>query len=275
MPKLRRMFSSVSAPFCWPTTATGRPSSREKPATIAASSPNRRSPWSSTTSVGHGLDELERVRPLDVARQLDPRPDVVGRGPLPSSASDRGTAVRAEPRPHRASSPAARSPSARPSDRNDSGRDAVADPAFVAAVGRRGRQIAAAAPASSSRSCRVGHDPVDEAVARTGTRRAGSPPAAPARSSRPATRAPAKPISAFGSARLTSPSGRERGKDAAGGRVGQHADVGHAGVAQALERGARLGQLHQRQRAFLHPRAAGRATTISGIRSRARTRRRG
>ncbi len=44
------MFSSVSAPFCWPTTATRRPSSRASPTTIAASSPKRRSPWSSTKS---------------------------------------------------------------------------------------------------------------------------------------------------------------------------------------------------------------------------------
>src|SRR5690349_10686384 len=50
MPKLRRMFSSVSAPFCWPTKAMRRPSMRAKPATIAVSSPKPRSPWSSMTS---------------------------------------------------------------------------------------------------------------------------------------------------------------------------------------------------------------------------------
>ena len=39
LPKLRRMFSSVSLPFCWPTNMIGRPSRRAKPATIAPSSP--------------------------------------------------------------------------------------------------------------------------------------------------------------------------------------------------------------------------------------------
>src|SRR3990172_318333 len=51
MPKLRRMFPSVSAPFCWPTKTMGRPSKRAKPATMAGSSRKRRSPCSSTTSV--------------------------------------------------------------------------------------------------------------------------------------------------------------------------------------------------------------------------------
>src|SRR5436189_172117 len=44
------MFSSVSAPFCWPITAILRPSSVASPATIAASSPKKRSPWSSMKS---------------------------------------------------------------------------------------------------------------------------------------------------------------------------------------------------------------------------------
>ena len=44
------MFSSVSAPFCCPMTTTRRPSIRASPATTAASSPKRRSPWSSTNS---------------------------------------------------------------------------------------------------------------------------------------------------------------------------------------------------------------------------------
>src|SRR5215207_2507283 len=50
MPKLRRTFSSVSAPFCWPTTATRWSPILAKPATIAGSSPYRRSPWSSMNS---------------------------------------------------------------------------------------------------------------------------------------------------------------------------------------------------------------------------------
>src|ERR671912_2496799 len=50
MPKLRRRFSSVSAPFCWPTTATLWPPIVANPATTASSSPKARSPWSSTNS---------------------------------------------------------------------------------------------------------------------------------------------------------------------------------------------------------------------------------
>src|SRR5664279_1501922 len=44
------MFSSVSAPFWWPTIMTRRPSIRAGPPTIAPSSPKRRSPWSSTNA---------------------------------------------------------------------------------------------------------------------------------------------------------------------------------------------------------------------------------
>ena len=45
--------------------------------------------------------------------------------------------------------------------------------------------------------------------------------------------------------------------DAAGGRIGQHDDVGLARLAQHLHRDGRARQLHQRQDAFLHARAAG------------------
>src|SRR3972149_1724762 len=41
MPKLRRMFSSVSAPFCWPTKTMGRPSRRGQPAAKAGGAPAR------------------------------------------------------------------------------------------------------------------------------------------------------------------------------------------------------------------------------------------
>ena len=51
MPKLRRIFSFVSRPFWWPTTATGTPRKIAKPAMIAGSSAYLRSPWSSTKSV--------------------------------------------------------------------------------------------------------------------------------------------------------------------------------------------------------------------------------
>ena len=46
------------------------------------------------------------------------------------------------------------------------------------------------------------------------------------------------------------------GGDAAGGRVGQHHDVGLAGLAQALHRDRGARHLHEREDALLHARAA-------------------
>ena len=69
---------------------------------------------------------------------------------------------------------------------------------------------------------------------------------------------------------------RERGEHAAGRRVGHDRDERHAGQPQALDRGHGLGQLHQGQRALLHPRAAdGRHDDERHPASRARPRRRG
>ena len=70
------------------------------------------------------------------------------------------------------------------------------------------------------------------------------------------TRAPAKPITR---ARLGDMDVAEHGVgggDAAGGRIGQHDDIGQLGRAQPLhgDRGAR--HLHQREHALLHARAA-------------------
>ena len=48
---------------------------------------------------------------------------------------------------------------------------------------------------------------------------------------------------------------RERGEHPARRRIGQDGQERHAGRAQALERGHGLGQLHERERALLHPRA--------------------
>ena len=46
-------------------------------------------------------------------------------------------------------------------------------------------------------------------------------------------------------------------RDAAGGRIGQHHDVGLARLAQHFDRHGRARHLHQREDAFLHARAAG------------------
>src|SRR5690242_11273496 len=58
------------------------------------------------------------------------------------------------------------------------------------------------------------------------------------------TRGPAKPMSAPGSATLTSP------------RRAQHADERQPGGPQPLERSHHLGHLHERQNPFLHARPA-------------------
>ena len=50
---------------------------------------------------------------------------------------------------------------------------------------------------------------------------------------------------------------REAGGHAAGGRVGQDGDVGQPRAVEPRQRRRHLGHLHQRQRAFHHPRAAG------------------
>ena len=50
---------------------------------------------------------------------------------------------------------------------------------------------------------------------------------------------------------------RERGRDAAGGGVGEHRDVGEPRLLEFRDRGGGLGHLHEREDALLHPRAAG------------------
>ena len=58
-------------------TTIRRPSMRANPPTIAGSSPNTRSPWSSMTSSAMCAEQVERARPPEVARQLDAPPDGV------------------------------------------------------------------------------------------------------------------------------------------------------------------------------------------------------
>ena len=113
--------------------------------------------------VGHRRDELERPRPVQVAGELDPRPDGVAADP-PSSAR-RGAAVRAADRRRRSR---ARSPTRSASERQERERPEARQsrPRRAGAVGRR------ASRTGSSRAgrrelvaqLRPGHDPVDEAV---------------------------------------------------------------------------------------------------------------
>ena len=157
--------------------------------------------------VGHRLDELERPRPAQVAGELDPRPDrrrvgdrrrAVGRR-LGRGRRRSGCAVAAgqlaDPVGER------REERQRPEGRRRRRR------------GRPGRRRRRRRATGSRRSSadqlvaqrRAARRRGRRSRARTGTRRAGSRPAAPARSCPAETRAPANPMSAFGSARLTSP----------------------------------------------------------------------
>ncbi len=74
MPKLCLMRESVSSPFCWPSTTMLRPPSRPTPPTMAASSPNTRSPASGVVVGDQPVDVALRVRPLGMARHLHPLP---------------------------------------------------------------------------------------------------------------------------------------------------------------------------------------------------------
>ena len=58
----------MSLPFSWPMTQTGVPRNRAKPPTMAASSPNKRSPESGVKSLDQPGDEIGAMRALRVAR---------------------------------------------------------------------------------------------------------------------------------------------------------------------------------------------------------------
>ena len=73
------MFSSVSAPFCWPITTIRRPSRRARPGHDRGVVAEQPVAVELDEVVGHGGDELERSRAVQVAGQLDARPDRVAR----------------------------------------------------------------------------------------------------------------------------------------------------------------------------------------------------
>ena len=232
------MFSSVSAPFCWPTTATGRPSSRARPATIAGSSPNRRSPCSSTNSsviasTNSSVCGRRRLRASWTRAQTRRRWDRCRwsasrswhRRSHPAGSPDR--ARRRRPRARRRARPGSRGTTAAGSRARPSRR--VSRRSL-----RRGPAGAAGAPTSSSRSSGRGDDPVDEAVAE---QELGALEALRQllrdRPGRDARAGEADERLRLGDVDVAD--GRERGEDAAGGRVGQDRDERHAGVAQPLD----------------------------------------
>ncbi len=179
MPKLRRTFSSVSAPFCWPMTTTRRPSIRAKPATIASSSPNSRSPWSSTNSSAISARN-SRVR---------------GRRRLRASwTRAQTTAFSSTGGGRRRGLPAF-------------GGLARRGPRMRSTTGglRLGRREEAQELGQLAAEVGPRHDPVNEAVAIQELRALEARRQLLTDRRRRPTRAPANPISALGSARFTSP----------------------------------------------------------------------
>ena len=184
---------------------------RANPATIAGSSPKPRSPCSSMTSSAISREQVERARAGEVARELDALPDGVLRidsarsldlavapAPWPSA----GLSGREQPVNHGRHRRRCRR-------RADDGRQERADrverggsPAAVAAIAgaRMNRSSAAISPRSSRRCTTRSMNPCSNRNSLRWKPGGSSWAIVPA-----ATRAPAKPISAFGSARLTSP----------------------------------------------------------------------
>ena len=283
MPKLRRMFSSVSAPFCWPTTTTRRPSIRAKPADDRLVIAEEPVAVELHEVVGDQGDELQGARPAKVPGELDTRPDaaLLVRDALAGTALAVAAGGRHGRPPWVDGAAAARPPRPRRLGRACDGCGArrSAD-ARVRRTGRRGseerqggsRRRRRPLPAPRARRLdRLRYRAARRArrAARSGRRHGRRSRGSNRNSARwkpggsscamvPGdTRAPAKPMSAFGSARLTSPTPRRsRTRHRSWGRRGR--DVRHPALPQALDGGHRLGQLHQRERPLLHPGAAGR-----------------
>ena len=107
-------------------------------------------------------------------------------------------------------------------------------------VAARGWQVAAAAPASVCAQLGARSRPGRRSRGRTGTRSAGSPRAASSPIVPAATRAPAKPMSALGSARLTSPRAANEAKTPPVVGSVIRLMYGTPAVREPAERGARL-----------------------------------
>src|SRR6478752_5197362 len=225
MPKLRRRFSSVSAPFCWPTTATRWPPIIAKPATIASSSPNTRSPWSSMNSSAmtpssSSVRGRRRLRASWTRAQLA----AFGSGGGSAATSAAGAASRTRLRMR--------------STMDGLRRDEEAEE-----LGDLATEIGA------------GDHAVDEPVAEQelGALEAGRQLLADGAR---ADACPGEPDEGVGLGEVHVAHGRVARERAAGRRVGHDRDVRDARLAQALEGAHRLGELHQRERALLHPCAA-------------------
>ena len=167
-----------------------------------------------------------------------PRPRRVGSSAIGVRAGARASGAAPSRRPRPRSPRSGRPPRAprrgparrrqerqRPEGRACLGRAAVRRRVVTSAsrAGSRSRR------ASSSRSSARAHDPVDEAVAEQELGALEARAAAPAAIVPAETRAPAKPMSAFGSAMLTSPSAANEAKTPPVVGSRQDPDEGHAG----------------------------------------------
>ena len=240
MPKLRCVRSLTSRPFCWPTSATVRPSS------------GRGRPRSRGRRRGRGR-RAARPSPRAGARRsractAGPR----GGRARPSARSPRRSA---RPRPARAGAAAAR---ARPrGGRRQQGR--LPSARAARAAGARAsvaicRRVGAGARAYGRSSGR------GTIASRWPKRRFGSArPKSSGSFSRVVcwtTRGPANDISAPGSATRTSPRLAKLASTPPVVGCARTRDQRAAGVVQILDRGDRLRQLHQREDPLLHARAA-------------------
>ena len=242
--------------------------------------------------VGHRRHELEGARPLEVAGELDARPDrrlgsSVGGRRLRRSASAAGAPRTHAGQPRGASGVGA---SAGDGGWTPAGRMAHCQPTR--------RPAPMAAPSAMSGTSRVGSRSAEAValgrlataheVASSARSRRASPSRWTTRSTKPCSNRnsarwkPGRQLlgdRARGDARAGEPDERvrlgdvdvaehgERGEDAAGRGIRQHADVRHAGRAHALQRRDGLGELHQRSVPSCIRAPPDAETTISGTRS--------
>src|SRR3954452_6541731 len=236
MPKLRRMFSSVSAPFWWPTNTARRPSKRQKPPTTAGSSRNSRSPCSSTTSVAIAFTSSTVCGRLTL-RAMRTRSQTAVRSASGSTTELCSCSFIATSTMYGLAANQVVEQRRRPNDR----------PRAVAVAARLvegGRAQVAQKPLDPVAQFVARHNLVHEAMLEqklgaleTVGQLLGD------RARRDARAGEADQRLGLGEIHIAE-SG-ERGENPARGRVGHQADVRNSCLGQASERSTRLGQLHQ------------------------------
>jgi hypothetical protein len=213
------------------------------------------------------VDELERSRPAEVARELDPCPDRLARvGQLPrvDRAAVRRRAVAVALAGCQDRRRARRSSSGRRAAGNRSLRLPLASRRWQRGIGTHRQEPEELGQLRAHLA--AGDDAIDEAVAE---QELGPLEALGQllgdRAGRHAR--PANPMSAFGSATLTSPTEANDANTPTRRGIGQHGEVRDAGGPQPLERRERLRQLHEGERPSCIRAPPDALTTMSGMRS--------